>query len=97
MAKLLSIRRVSEETSLSKSTIKRMVKAKVFPEPVHVTACRKGWVDDEIGAWNRDRIAARDQRRAPADDPVIVATAKAAAYQPCRQELLARKEEAAPG
>lgn len=75
MPKLLNIHGVLELTGLSRSTIERLVKAGAFPRPVPMTAARLGWPEDEVLAWNRDRIAARDQQRDLATDPVIVATA----------------------
>ena len=59
----------------SRSTRERLIKLGLYPEPVRTTAGRIAFVRDEVEAWARDRIAARDQKRAPADDPVIVATA----------------------
>ena len=75
MANLLNIQRVSAITSLSDSTIERIEEAGLFPKSVRPTAHRRAWVEDEVLAWNRDRIAARDQQRDPARDPVLVATA----------------------
>ena len=75
MAKLLNWQGVCDLTGLSRSAFERLVKADLSPQPVRVTAGRLGWVEDEVRAWTRDRIAGRDQRRDPATDPVIVATA----------------------
>lgn len=75
VVKLLNMHGVCDLTGLSRSTIERLVKAKVFPAPVLVTASRLGWPESEVLNFNSDRIAARDQRRDPASDPVIVATA----------------------
>src|SRR5918994_1875438 len=74
MARLLNIHGVCDLTGLSRSTIERLVKADVFPKPVQMTAARLGWPEDEVLAFNRDRIAARDQNRDLALDPVIQAT-----------------------
>ena len=59
MARLLNIHGVCDLTGLSRSTIERLVKADVFPKPVQMTAARLGWPEDEVLAFNRDRIAAR--------------------------------------
>ena len=60
---------------LSRSQRERLVDAGLYPKPVRVTAGRIAFVREEVEAWVRDRIAGRDQRRDPAADPVIVATA----------------------
>jgi prophage regulatory protein len=75
VAKLLNIHGVRDLTGLSRSTIERLVKADVFPKPVRVTAARLGWPEDEVLAFNRDRIAARDEHRDRKADPVVKATA----------------------
>jgi prophage regulatory protein len=73
--KILNIHGVCDLTGLSRSTIERLAKADVFPKPVQVTAARLGWPEDEVLAFNRDRIAARDERRDPRADPVVRAKA----------------------
>ncbi|MGE3292631.1 MAG: helix-turn-helix transcriptional regulator [Geminicoccaceae bacterium] len=50
-------------TSLSRSTLERLVRAKDFPEPVVITPSRRGFVRAEIEGWIRDRIARRHSRR----------------------------------
>jgi predicted DNA-binding transcriptional regulator AlpA len=66
-------------TGLSRSTIERLVHAEAFPKPVRVTASRLGFVREEVEAWARDRIRARDETRDPSADPVLIATRKRAA------------------
>ena len=60
---------------LSRSQRERLVDSGLYPKPVRVTAGRIAFVREEVEDWVRDRIAARDQKRDPAADPVIVATA----------------------
>lgn len=48
---LLSLRQVSESTSLSKATIYRALRAGTFPKPVQITARRIGWRQDAIEAF----------------------------------------------
>ena len=60
---------------LSRSSRERLVDANLYPPPVRLTAGRIAFVREEVEQWARDRIAARDQRRDPASDPVLVATA----------------------
>lgn len=72
---LISHEGAAQIDGLSRSQRERLVDAKLYPKPVRVTAGRIAFVRDEVEAWVRDRIAARDQQRDPSADPVIVATA----------------------
>ena len=103
---LWSMARVCAETGLSASTIKRLIAAGVFAAEVSITFGRKGFVSEEIIAWNRQRIAARDQAVAPENDPVIVATRPtrlvdrkphAVAAEPTRGHLWAKKRPGSLG
>lgn len=47
----LDAREVIRRTSLSRSTVNRMVKNNNFPKPVQIGSCRKAWVESEILAW----------------------------------------------
>ena len=50
--KLLTIADVIDRTSLSRTTIWRLVKAKKFPAPVKIIGTnRKGFVEAEIDGW----------------------------------------------
>jgi predicted DNA-binding transcriptional regulator AlpA len=60
---------------LSRSQRERLVIDGLYPEPVRPTAGRVAFVREEVEKWVRDRIAARDERRDPSTDPIIVATA----------------------
>ena len=51
-------------TSLSRSTIERLVDAGDFPEPVRVTPSRCAFVRGEVEDWVRERAARRAGRRA---------------------------------
>ena len=72
-----SFQRHNAETidGISRSTRERLIKEKLYPEPVPVTSGRIAFVREEVERWVRDRIAARDEGRAPGDDPVLIATA----------------------
>ena len=72
---LINYRAAEVIAGLSRSTIERLVRAQAFPQPVPVTASRYAFVREEVEAWARDRIRARDETRDPADDPVMLATA----------------------
>ncbi|MBS1167770.1 MAG: transcriptional regulator [Proteobacteria bacterium] len=57
---LLSMKQASVMTTLSVSSIKRMMAAGKFPRPVRLGESRIAFVDAEIHAWVRARIAERD-------------------------------------
>lgn len=57
---LLSMKQASAMTTLSVSSIKRMMAAGTFPKPVRLGESRIAFVDSEIHAWVRARIAERD-------------------------------------
>ncbi|MCM5556224.1 AlpA family transcriptional regulator [Pleomorphomonas sp. JP5] len=56
---LLSMKQASTMTTLSVSSIKRMMAAGTFPKPVRLGESRIAFVDSEIHAWVRARIAER--------------------------------------
>ena len=56
---LLSMKQTSAMTTLSVSSIKRMMAAGTFPKPVRLGESRIAFVDAEIHAWVRTRIAER--------------------------------------
>ncbi|WP_370674223.1 helix-turn-helix transcriptional regulator [Pleomorphomonas sp. PLEO] len=56
---LLSMKQASTMTTLSVSSIKRMMAAGTFPKPVRLGESRIAFVDAEIHAWVRARIAER--------------------------------------
>jgi len=56
---LLSMKQASAITTLSVSSIKRMMAAGTFPKPVRLGESRIAFVDTEIHAWVRARIAER--------------------------------------
>lgn len=56
---LLSITQVMAKTSLSRSTIYRMVDADKFPKPVQVTDGRVAWWLSEVDDWTHARPRAK--------------------------------------
>lgn len=56
---LLSMKQASAMTTLSVSSIKRMMAAGTFPKPVRLGESRIAFVDAEIHAWVRARITER--------------------------------------
>jgi prophage regulatory protein len=60
IAELRMIRRrqVEARTGLSRSTIYAGVAAGTFPKPIQLGAQAVGWLESEIDAWLRERVAA---------------------------------------
>jgi len=51
---------VQRRTTLSKTTIYRMVKDGRFPRPIHLGSCRAvAWLEEDIENWLADKIASR--------------------------------------
>lgn len=48
---LYKLSKVKNITSLSKSTIYRMIKNNEFPRPVHISSMRVGWRQADIDAF----------------------------------------------
>lgn len=53
---LIGIDRVSEKTTLSRSTIYAYAAVGKFPRAVRVGVRQVGWVESEVDAWLQDRI-----------------------------------------
>ena len=64
--RFLSRDEVRRITSLSCTTIQRAIHAGTFPPPIPLSHNRVGWLASEIAAWQRARIAARDNEPAAA-------------------------------
>lgn len=60
---LLSYAEAQRRTTLSRSTIERLVRAKQFPEPIRITPSRFAFLQAEIERWIEDRLARRAGRR----------------------------------
>ncbi len=56
--RFLPLREVLARTSLSRSTIYRLVSDGTFPKPIALGA-RVAWLESEIVAWQEARIAER--------------------------------------
>jgi prophage regulatory protein len=56
MATLLSFKDVSSRTSLSRSTIYRLLDEETFPKPIYL-GTRRAFIESEVTAWIEDRIA----------------------------------------
>ena len=56
MSSVLTVRDACRETTLSRSTIWRMVKAGTFPAPVRLSPGRVGFRVEDVEAW-RARLA----------------------------------------
>ncbi len=56
--RFLPLREVLARTSLSRSTIYRLVSEGTFPKSIALGA-RRAWLESEISAWQEARIAER--------------------------------------
>lgn len=61
MKRFIRFREVLATTGRSKSRLYDDMKAGKFPRPIKIGASAVAWDADEIAAWQRDRIAARDK------------------------------------
>ena len=59
MSVINKIRQVSADTSLSKATIYKMIKAGNFPAPKQLGARSVGWLESDIQAWIDSRISTK--------------------------------------
>jgi len=57
---LLKIQKVIEITTLSRSTIYRLVESGKFPRPVKLTTRTIGWVEEEVRDFLQEKIDNRD-------------------------------------
>ncbi|MDP2821698.1 MAG: AlpA family transcriptional regulator [Sulfuritalea sp.] len=51
-------KKVESRTGLSRSSIYAGIKAGTFPKPIQLGTQSVGWLESEIDAWLRERIAA---------------------------------------
>lgn len=56
--RFLKIGDVADRVSLSTRTIRRLVQAGTFPQPILITDVRKAWLLSEVEAWMAQKIAA---------------------------------------
>ncbi len=56
--RILRRRQVEDRVGLSCSTIYASVAAGTFPKPIQLGAQSVGWLESEIDAWLRERVAA---------------------------------------
>ena len=59
---VLKLPRVEEKTSLSHSSIYKLIEAGEFPKPVPLIGRHNGWLEHEIDLWILERIAERDEK-----------------------------------
>jgi prophage regulatory protein len=60
--KFLRRRDVEAKVGLKHSTIYDLMKRGLFPRPVEPSPGSVAWIEEEIEAWQRQRIAERDAR-----------------------------------
>ena len=60
-------RDLPEFVGLRRTQIAELIKAGKFPKPVPLSdgGRAKAWLESELIDWQKDRIAARDERKAP--------------------------------
>ena len=63
--RILSKKDVRQQVLYSPAQIDRMEKAGRFPKRVRLGPCRVGWVEEEVLAWLKVRLSARDIMTAP--------------------------------
>lgn len=56
--KLLSPKAVCERTSLSRSTLDRLVAAGLFPKPIRITDRRLAYDATSVSRWLEEKVAA---------------------------------------
>jgi prophage regulatory protein len=52
---------VERATGLPRSTIYELMARGTFPKPIRLSARAVGWLEAEILAWQKDRLAERDR------------------------------------
>ena len=62
MNKLISIKEACRITSLSRTTLWKMVNAGQFPKPVSLGCDRKAFLESEIQAWIKNLATKRSDR-----------------------------------
>ncbi len=60
-SKLLRLGEVLTRVPISKSSLLRQIAERRFPRPIRVGERRVAWVEDEIAAWEKARVAERDE------------------------------------
>ncbi len=56
--RLLTPKAVCERTSLSRSSLDRLVAAGEFPQPIRITERRLAYSSASVEAWVQDKVAA---------------------------------------
>jgi prophage regulatory protein len=55
--RLISAHEVSHKTSLSRTTLWRLIQEDQFPAPVRLSANRVGWSEKAVEAWIANKLA----------------------------------------
>lgn len=61
LRRFLRKKQVREVTGLPDSSIYAEMAKGAFPKPVRLSANRVAWLEDDIAAWQAERLAERDQ------------------------------------
>jgi prophage regulatory protein len=58
--RIIRLRDLPTYCGLQRTVIEGLIAAGQFPKPIKLSARANGWLEDEVAAWQRARIAARD-------------------------------------
>jgi len=61
MTKILKVKQVATEISVSVPQIYKLVSLGRFPKPIKLGERGSGWLTSEIDAWLQSRVDARDE------------------------------------
>jgi len=56
--RLISLREVEQQTSLSRSTLYELIRNRKFPAQIRVTKRRIAWIQSEVVSWIDSRVRA---------------------------------------
>ena len=60
MSKVLKVRQVAEEISVSVPQVYKLASLGRFPKPIKLGERGSGWIRTEVDAWLQSRVKARD-------------------------------------
>ena len=63
LRKMLDLNQVLKIVPVARSTLMRMVKQNLFPQPIHISKHRRVWYEDMIIAWQKQVENSQLERR----------------------------------
>lgn len=79
----------------NRTTLDRRIKRKQFPRPIRIGLRNNAWIEDEVDAWEAERVAERDEEAlTPATQLVLAAKENASQHStphPIGIEILERQ------